>query len=135
MVKRTKLDADYVYKKGHQQSVRAAAMKRSQQIKINRLRLFVIVPLIILSLIFLVSNIRMYIDIKQTKQQVVEQQSTIEVLKKQQAQYNEVIESLNNEEFIEKLARQQYLLSNKGEIIFKLPNDENLIDNMIHQND
>ena len=36
----------------------------------------------------------------------------------------EELSNLNNKDYIEKVARDDYYLSNKGEVIFKLPNND-----------
>ncbi|MGV3243214.1 FtsB family cell division protein [Staphylococcus sp. 11261D007BR] len=45
-------------------------------------------------------------------------------LQDQEIQLKEQLNNLNNEEYIEKIARDEYYLSNDGEIIFKLPEDQ-----------
>lgn len=49
---------------------------------------------------------------------------TYEKLQDQEIELKEQIKRLNNKEYIEKLARSEYFLSNDGEIIFKLPEDK-----------
>lgn len=48
----------------------------------------------------------------------------LEQVEKEQAQLEEQITLLNDEEYIAKLARKEYFLSDEGEIIFTLPNED-----------
>lgn len=45
-------------------------------------------------------------------------------MKKKQDIYEEEIIKLNDDEYIAKLARREYFLSEKNEIIFNLPDDK-----------
>ncbi|MBI5975548.1 FtsB family cell division protein [Staphylococcus canis] len=45
-------------------------------------------------------------------------------LQDQEIELKEQLNNLNNEAYIEKIARDEYYLSNDGEIIFKLPEDD-----------
>lgn len=54
------------------------------------------------------------------KKSVLDQE--LKVLKKQELILNEEIIKLNDDEYIAKLARKDYFLSEKNEIIFNLPN-------------
>ena len=49
---------------------------------------------------------------------------TYEKLQDKEIELKEQIKRLNDKEYIEKLARSEYFLSNDGEIIFKLPEDK-----------
>ncbi|PAQ14849.1 cell division protein DIVIC [Bacillaceae bacterium SAOS 7] len=56
------------------------------------------------------------------KQQLKEEaQASLVELKKQQKQYEEELERLNDDEYIAELARKKYFLSDDGEIIFNIP--------------
>ncbi|WP_071458822.1 septum formation initiator family protein [Bacillus massilinigeriensis] len=48
----------------------------------------------------------------------------MEELKKQEEELKEEVVKLNDDEYIAKLARRDYFLSEDGEIIFNLPKDE-----------
>ena len=48
----------------------------------------------------------------------------LEEVEKQQSQLEEQILLLNDEEYLAKLARKDYFLSDEGEIIFTTPNTE-----------
>ena len=55
----------------------------------------------------------------------------ITTLEKDEAGLNDQIAKLNDEEYLAKLARKDLLLSQKGEIIFNIPNDEKDTKNQI----
>ncbi|MCG9796027.1 septum formation initiator family protein [Staphylococcus argenteus] len=44
--------------------------------------------------------------------------------KNEEIALKEKLNNLNDKDYIEKIARDDYYLSNKGEVIFRLPNDK-----------
>lgn len=59
--------------------------------------------------------------ISEKEQLRIESLAGLEQVEKEQAQLEEQILLLNDDEYIEKLARKEYFLSDDGEIIFTLP--------------
>lgn len=112
----TKLDNDYVRNadKATQHKVQSRKRKR------RRIVFFAIVPVVILGLLV---NVLVHqnetLVIKEKKKEEVEQQ--LEELKEQQEMLNLQITQLEDDEYIAKLLRKDYFLSEEGEIIFSLP--------------
>ena len=62
----------------------------------------------------------------QQRKDAVERKHKEEQFQKQQDEeiaLKEKLNNLNDKDYIEKVARDDYYLSNKGEVIFRLPND------------
>ncbi|MGV3043256.1 septum formation initiator family protein [Staphylococcus rostri] len=77
--------------------------------------------------IILVLLIMVGMQIHSNQQASQERQAKEEAYQKIQDEEIELKERLNNlndEEYIEKIARDEYYLSNDGEVIFKLPEDQ-----------
>ncbi|WP_153127104.1 FtsB family cell division protein [Peribacillus tepidiphilus] len=62
--------------------------------------------------------------LEEKKQEKAALQKKLAKLEKTQVMLEEEIVKLNDDEYIAKLARRDYFLSNKGEIIFNLPKSE-----------
>ena len=76
--------------------------------------------IIILSIMLVVQNkamIKQRVERKHKEEQFQKKQDEEIALK-------EELSNLNNKDYIEKVARDDYYLSNKGEVIFKLPNND-----------
>ena len=75
--------------------------------------------IIILSIMLVVQNKAMIkrVERKHKEEQFQKKQDEEIALK-------EELSNLNNKDYIEKVARDDYYLSNKGEVIFKLPNND-----------
>ena len=60
-------------------------------------------------------------------QDAVERKEKAEFQKQQDEEIalKEKLNNLNDKDYIEKIARDDYYLSNKGEVIFRLPDDKN----------
>lgn len=58
------------------------------------------------------------------EQQYEEKLVQLEEVEKQQAKLEEQIRLLNDDDYLSKLARKDYFLSDEGEIIFTLPNED-----------
>ncbi|WP_203364417.1 septum formation initiator family protein [Bacillus sp. REN10] len=65
-----------------------------------------------------------FTHLEEKQKQKEEAQATLAELKKQQKQYEEELERLNDDEYIAELARKNYFLSDEGEIIFNIPETE-----------
>lgn len=57
-------------------------------------------------------------------QNKIELENKLASLQQQETYYRDEIVKLNDEEYVAKLARNEYFLSEEGEIIFKLPSEE-----------
>lgn len=106
-----------------QQEDASLAMLRKRKILYRRLSVFFTLSLI--TSFIIVSNI-----ISQTselnakiaqKQQLNKQLSS---LQNQQSALKDNIVKLNNDDYIAKYARSEYFLSNKGEVIFNIPDEK-----------
>ncbi|MDN4495371.1 FtsB family cell division protein [Ureibacillus aquaedulcis] len=97
---------------------------RKQKVRTRR-RLLVFGLLASIVLVFLIST-----SLTQTKRLAEKEQQKEEVaaklgeVKEQQDMLNLQITKLEDDEYIAKLARKEYFLSDDGEIIFTIPDDE-----------
>lgn len=114
-----KMDNEYVQRleqKVHKRTILKKHLKK-------RLMLFGAVVLIVCTLLSV-----KYFDQRSTLASKSEEQMTIETqlqgAKVTQQQLNNQLALLNDDEYIAKLARDQYLLSEEGEIIFTIPKKE-----------
>ena len=100
--------------------------------KYRKRRKFIIIS--VLSLVLVVTLVQTFFYIREKKQinaQLKEQSQQIEKLEKE-AKVNEVvIDKLKDPQFITDLVRQEYGLSYGGELIFSLPQQENILKNAI----
>ena len=100
--------------------------------KYRKRRKFIIIS--VLSLLLVVTLVQTFFYIREKKQinaQLKEQSQQIEKLEKE-AKVNEVvIDKLKDPQFITDLVRQEYGLSYGGELIFRLPQQENFLKNAI----
>ena len=100
--------------------------------KYRKRRKFIIIS--VLSLVLVVTLVQTFFYIREKKQinaQLKEQSQQIEKLEKE-AKVNEVvIDKLKDPQFITDLVRQEYGLSYGGELIFRLPQQENFLKNAI----
>lgn len=112
----TKLDNDYVRNADKATQHKVQSRKR----KLRRIVFFAVVPVGILGLLL---NVLVHqnetLVVKEKKKEEVEQQ--LEELKEQQEMLNLQIKQLEDDEYIAKLLRKDYFLSEEGEIIFSLP--------------
>lgn len=100
-----------------------------QRKKAHRVRLFrrltVFGLLILMATIWVGSTIYAQTQTISEKEQLREETLLkLEEVEKQQTQLEEKILLLNDEEYLAKLARKDYFLSDEGEIIFTTPHDE-----------
>ena len=82
----------------------------------------------ILLAIILILSIVVITQIKSNADDAKERKAKEEKFQKQQDEeiaLKEQLNNLNNKDYIEKIARDDYYLSNDGEVIFKLPKDKN----------
>lgn len=90
--------------------------------------------LTIVVIITLVSILKMVTNYRQTvvlKRQIAQQEKRLEKKKDRQKDLKEQVKQLNNLDYIEKVIRDKYSYSKKGEIIYNLPTDALKKDNQI----
>ena len=100
--------------------------------KYRKRRKFIIIS--VLSLLLVVTLVQTFFYIREKKQinaQLKEQSQQIEKLEKEAKVNDVVIDKLKDPQFITDLVRQEYGLSYGGEIIFSLPQQENVLKNAI----
>jgi len=61
--------------------------------------------------------------ISQMEEEKTEARTELKLVEKEQAELNNQIKKLENEDYVAKVARSQYYLSEENEIIFSLPED------------
>lgn len=96
--------------------------KRHKVVLYRRLAVFGLV--VLLTSIWLGSTIYAQSQTIAGKEQLQQEKlAELEDVQKQQAKLEEQIRLLNDDDYVSKLARKDYFLSDEGEIIFTLPND------------
>lgn len=99
-----------------------ARKKRHKVVLYRRLAVFGLV--VLLTSIWLGSTIYAQSQTIAGKEQLQQEKlAELEEVQKQQAKLEEQIRLLNDDDYVSKLARKDYFLSDEGEIIFTLPND------------
>ncbi|GED65660.1 FtsB family cell division protein [Lysinibacillus fusiformis] len=115
----TKLDNDYVRNTDKAINRKQQARKR----KWRRIVFFAIVPVIIIALLLnVLSNQQETLAIKEKSKEEAKQH--LSELKEEQDSLNLKIKQLQDDEYIAKLLRKEYYLSEKGEVIFIIPDKE-----------
>lgn len=113
------LDNEYTQSQNKQKKT----VNKTRQVIRKRLTLFggvlLLIIVIMIIMLFLQKN-RNDELVQERKEKAV----TYEKLQDREIELKEQIKRLNDKEYIEKLARSEYFLSNDGEIIFKLPEDK-----------
>ena len=114
-----KIQSAYVEQTEHNQQNR----KKRQKGLIRRLVLFAVITAVlsVLTVSTLLSQSAAIQEKEEAKQDV---ENTLMGLEKEQQLLEEEIIKLNDDEYIAKIARRDYFLSDKGEVIFNLPNKE-----------
>ena len=111
-----KMDNPYVY----QQEKKVQNVEKKKRGLVRRLSLYAVCAAIIL-ILGISTLITQAGAIEQKTEQKQEFDEKLTKLKKQETLLHEEIVKLNDDEYIAKLARRDYFLSNKGEVIFNLP--------------
>ncbi|WP_025116963.1 FtsB family cell division protein [Lysinibacillus fusiformis] len=115
----TKLDNDYVRNTDKAINRKQQARKR----KLRRIVFFAIVPVIIIALLLnVLSDQQKTLAIKEKSMEEAKQH--LSELKEEQDSLNLKIKQLQDDEYIAKLLRKEYYLSEKGEVIFIIPEKE-----------
>lgn len=100
------------------------ARKKAHRVRLFR-RLTVFGLLVLMATIWVGSTIYAQSQTISEKEQLREETLLkLEEVEKEQSQLEEQILLLNDEEYLAKLARKDYFLSDEGEIIFTTPTDE-----------
>lgn len=115
----TRLDSSYM----QQYDVHIERQKRRKQRLIRRLVFFSFVALLIIGSMT-TYHIKQRILYAEKQEQYEQLESQLSELKSEETDLLEDIELLNNEEYVLEIARTNYFLSKKGELIFKIL-DEN----------
>jgi cell division protein DivIC len=115
----TPMENEYVR---HQEHIHKSSSKRKKRL-IRRLSLFFVLVLAISGFMIstLISRAQMLEEKRTEKAQL---EDKMEELKDHQSALEEEIVKLNDDEYIAKLARRDYFLSDDGEIIFNIPEPE-----------
>lgn len=113
------LDNEYTQSQNKQKKT----VNKTRQVIRKRLTLFggVLLLIIVITIIMLFLQKNRNDELVQERK---EKAVTYEKLQDKEIELKEQIKRLNDKEYIEKLARSEYFLSNDGEIIFKLPEDK-----------
>lgn len=115
----TRLESNYV----QQYDAYIERQRRRKQRLIRRLVLFSIVTALFVGLMGSYHLNQRALHAEKTKEYEQLQQELAE-LKKEEQLLKEEIELLNNEDYVLDIARTKYFFTNKGELIFKLPNED-----------
>jgi len=120
----TKLDNDYVRSTDKAINRKVQSRKR----KLRRIVFFAIVPVVIIA--FLI-NILVHQSETLAEKEKEKQEATQHLVKVKEDQdsLNLKIKQLEDDEYIAKLLRKEYFLSEEGEIIFIIPDKEDKKDN------
>ena len=115
----TKLDNDYVRNADKATNHKVQSRKR----KMRRIVFFAVVPVIVIGfLLNVLAHQKETLVVNEKKKVEVEQQLT--ELKEQQEMLNLQIKQLEDDEYIAKVLRKEYFLSEEDEIIFVIPEKE-----------
>ena len=114
----TRLESNYV----QQYDAYIERQKRRRQRLIRRLVLFSILTALLIALMgsYHLNQRALHAEKTEKYEQL---QKELAELKEEEKQLKEEIELLNNEDYVLDIARTKYFFTNKGELIFKLPNE------------
>jgi cell division protein DivIC len=115
----SKIETTYV----KQQEYAEIASARKRKLLARRLAIFVVFASV-LSYLMISSTLSQTTKLNAKIAQKKELNHQLTELKMQQDILNENIIKLNDDDYIAKLARKEYFFSEKGEIIFNIPEDE-----------
>lgn len=103
-----------------QQEIKERALARKKVLLFRRLSLLLIIT-VAFSYILISTLISRNDLLKEKKQEKVKLEKTIAKLDKKKSLLKDEVVKLNDDEYIAKLARSEYFLSQDGEIIFNIP--------------
>ncbi|WP_323703411.1 septum formation initiator family protein [Mammaliicoccus sp. Dog046] len=105
------------------QNKKKKTVSKTRQVVRKRLTLFggvlILIILIMVTMLILQKNRN-----DELAQERKEKAAEYEKMQDKEIELKEQIKRLNDKDYIEKLARSEYFLSNDGEIIFKLPENQ-----------
>lgn len=126
----TKLDNDYVRNTDKAINRKIQARKR----KMRRITFFAIVPVVIIAfLLNVLWNQSETLAVKEEKK--VEAKERLSELKDERESLNLKIKQLEDDEYIAKLLRKEYFLSEEGEIIFIIPDEKDKKSDILEKKD
>nr|WP_263323929.1 septum formation initiator family protein [Neobacillus sp. Marseille-Q6967] len=114
----SKMETTYV----QQQEYAEIASLRKRKLLIRRLSLFLVFAVVI-SYLMISSLVSQSAALEEKVAQKDQLKEELKDLKKQEQILKEDIVKLNDDEYIAKLARKEYFFSEKGEIIFSVPEE------------
>ncbi|MEK4254068.1 FtsB family cell division protein [Ureibacillus sp. FSL K6-2830] len=114
-----KIDNDYVRSANRQME---KLTKQKVRLRRRLSLFFVIASVVIISLISMIFNQNERLAQKEAEKEKV--LSELQEIKKEQELLQLQIKKLEDDEYIAKLARKEYFLSEEGEIIFSIPKEE-----------
>jgi cell division protein DivIC len=114
----SKMQTTYV----EQQEYAEIASARKRKLVLRRLSVFFVLAGL-LTYLMISSYISQTTKLESTLEQKQKLNHQLADLKKQQTVLKEDIVNLNDDDYIAKLARKEYFFSEKGEIIFNIPDD------------
>ncbi|UOB20454.1 FtsB family cell division protein [Macrococcus armenti] len=101
------------------------ARRKRKTNKVVKRRLFVFGGGLLLILLFLSGLMLYQMSVnRHLKEEHAKQTAEYKKLQEKEIVLREKLKQLNSKEYIEKIARSEYFLSNDGEVIFKLPDSE-----------
>ena len=115
----TRLDSNYM----QQYDAYIGRQKRKRKRLMRRLVLFSVVAMIVIGSMA-TYHIKQRVLQADKAEQYEQLEKDLTSLKKQEDEMNEEIELLKDEDYVLEIARTNYFFSKKGEMIFKLPNED-----------
>ncbi|MBM7601287.1 cell division protein DivIC [Virgibacillus halotolerans] len=115
----TRLDSNYM----QQYDAYIGRQKRKRKRLMRRLVLFSVVAMIVIGSMA-TYHIKQRVLQADKAEQYEQLEKDLTSLKKQEDDMNEEIELLKDEDYVLEIARTNYFFSKKGEMIFKLPNED-----------
>ena len=112
----TSIDTDYVRSMQKKENFKKAQQKRLR----NRLAVFFVIVCVVAGTLFNMNAGQKEI-LAAKQEEKAQATATLEDLKAQQEQLNTQLIRLDDDEYIAKLARKEYFLSETNEIIFSIP--------------
>ena len=115
----TRLDSNYM----QQYDAHIGRQKRKRKRLIRRLVLFSMVAMILIGGMT-TYHMKQRVLQAEKKEQYEQLEKDLASLKDQETDMNEEIELLKDEDYVLEIARTNYFFSKKGEMIFKLPDED-----------
>ncbi|MDQ0216186.1 cell division protein DivIC [Oikeobacillus pervagus] len=116
----TTLNNPYIHYQEKKEKLNAEHKKKL----VRRLSIFGTLALMVIG-VMVSTLISQHSRLEAKKQEEVRLEKSLAKYKQQETLLNEELTKLNDEEYIAKLARKDYFLSGKGEVIFNIPESKN----------